>query len=84
MKIPQSVREVIERGPLAHLTTLIPDGGPQVTVVWVGIEGEEFLMGHLALHQKIKNGSSAESVGKSNTHRVLCPYQGPPLGSGVD
>src|SRR5262249_48737790 len=55
MKIPKSVREVIGKGPLAHLTTLYPDGRPQVTVVWVGIEGEEFVMGHLALHQKIKN-----------------------------
>jgi len=55
MKIPQSVREVIGKGPLAHLTTLYPDGRPQVTVVWVGIEGEEFVVGHLAVHQKIKN-----------------------------
>jgi PPOX class probable F420-dependent enzyme len=55
MKIPQSVREEIEKGPLAHLTTLNSDGAPQVTVVWVGLEGEEFVMGHLALHQKIKN-----------------------------
>ena len=55
MNIPQSVREVIERGPLAHLTTLSRDGAPQVTVVWVGLEAEEFVMGHLALHQKIKN-----------------------------
>ena len=55
MKIPQSIREVIERGPYTHLTTLNPDGSPQVTVVWVGIEGEEFVMGHLAMHQKVKN-----------------------------
>jgi PPOX class probable F420-dependent enzyme len=55
MKIPQSAREVIGKGPLAHLTTLYPDGRPQVTVVWVGIEGEELVMGHLAVHQKIKN-----------------------------
>src|ERR1700682_4295370 len=55
MKIPQTVREVIEKGPLAHLTTLNPDGSPQVTVVWVGIEGDEFVMGHLAVHQKVKN-----------------------------
>jgi len=26
-----------------------------VTVVWVGIENEEFVHAHLALHQKIKN-----------------------------
>jgi PPOX class probable F420-dependent enzyme len=55
MQIPQTVREVIEKGPLAHLTTLNPNGSPQVTVVWVGIEGEEFVMGHLAMHQKVKN-----------------------------
>jgi predicted pyridoxine 5'-phosphate oxidase superfamily flavin-nucleotide-binding protein len=55
MKIPQSLREVIEKGPYAHLTTLNRDGSPQVTVVWVGIEGEEFVIGHLATHQKVKN-----------------------------
>jgi PPOX class probable F420-dependent enzyme len=55
MKIPQSVSEVLAKGPLAHLTTLNKDGSPQVTVVWVGIENEEFVMGHLAVHQKIKN-----------------------------
>ena len=55
MQIPQTVREVIEKGPLAHLTTLNPNGSPQVTVVWVGIKDEEFVMGHLAMHQKVKN-----------------------------
>jgi PPOX class probable F420-dependent enzyme len=55
MKIPQSVRELIAKGPLAHLTTLNKDGSPQVTVVWVGVENEEFVLGHLAVHQKVKN-----------------------------
>jgi len=55
MKIPQSVRAQIEKGPLAHLTTLNRDGSPQVTLIWVGIEDDEFVIGHLALHQKIKN-----------------------------
>jgi len=55
MKIPQSVRAVTEKGPLAHLTTLNSDGSPQVTVVWVGIENEEFVIGHLAVHQKVRN-----------------------------
>ena len=44
MKIPQSVRELLPKAPLAHLTTLNSDGGPLVTVVWVGIENEEFVM----------------------------------------
>jgi predicted pyridoxine 5'-phosphate oxidase superfamily flavin-nucleotide-binding protein len=55
MKIPQSVREVLAKAPLAHLTTLNKDGSPQVTVVWVGVENEEFVIGHLAVHQKVKN-----------------------------
>ncbi len=55
MNIPDSVRELIATGPLAHLTTLNPDGSPQVTVIWVGIENEEFVIGHMGVWQKVKN-----------------------------
>jgi PPOX class probable F420-dependent enzyme len=55
MKIPESVRELVAKAPLAHLTTLNSKGGPQVTVVWVGIENDEFVISHLAEHQKVKN-----------------------------
>jgi PPOX class probable F420-dependent enzyme len=57
MKIPQSIGELIAKAPFAHLTTLNSTGGPQVTVVWVGIEGEDLVVGHLHLptYQKVKN-----------------------------
>ena len=55
MTIPESVRNLIATGPAAHLTTLNRDGSPQVTVVWVGIEGDEIVSGHLNLHHKIEN-----------------------------
>jgi PPOX class probable F420-dependent enzyme len=55
MQIPQSIRDLIATAPLAHLITLNSKGAPQVTVIWVGIENEEFVIGHLAVHQKIKN-----------------------------
>jgi PPOX class probable F420-dependent enzyme len=55
MKIPQSIRDLIATAPLGHLTTLNSDGSPQVTVIWVGIENDEFVISHLSLHQKIKN-----------------------------
>src|SRR5499425_2174053 len=55
MTIPESVRNVVATGPLAHLTTLNRDGSPQVTVVWIGIEGDELVSAHLRLHHKIKN-----------------------------
>jgi len=54
MTIPESVRNLISSGPLAHVTTLNSDGSPQVTLVWVGIEGDE-IVSHLHLHQKLKN-----------------------------
>lgn len=49
------VREAIEAGNLAHLVTLNPDGSPQTTIVWVGLEGDEIVAGHLAEHKKVKN-----------------------------
>src|SRR5215475_5578517 len=55
MTIPESVRNLISTGPLAHVTTLNSDGSPQMTVAWVGIEGDEIVSGHLHLHHKLKN-----------------------------
>ena len=57
MKIPESIRELIAKAPFAHMTTLNSTDGPQVTVVWVGIEGEDFVIGHLhqPTYQKVKN-----------------------------
>ena len=55
MQIPDSVRALIATGPYAHLTTLNPNGSPQVTVVWVGIDNEEFVLGHMGVWQKVTN-----------------------------
>src|SRR5215813_14282049 len=55
MAISEDIRSLIETGPLAHLTTLNSDGSPQVSVVWVGIEGDEFVSGHMGVWQKVKN-----------------------------
>ncbi|HEY5661395.1 MAG TPA: PPOX class F420-dependent oxidoreductase [Gaiellaceae bacterium] len=53
--LPDSARELIESGALAHLVTLNRDGSPQVSCVWVGIDGDELVAGHLPEHQKIRN-----------------------------
>jgi PPOX class probable F420-dependent enzyme len=49
------VRELIESGALAHMVTLNSDGSPQVTCVWVGLDGDEIVSGHLGKWQKVKN-----------------------------
>jgi PPOX class probable F420-dependent enzyme len=53
--LPDSARELIESGALAHLVTLNRDGSPQVSCVWVGVDGDELVAGHLPEHQKIRN-----------------------------
>lgn len=53
--IPASARAVLESDALAHLVTLEPDGRPQVTIVWVGLDGDEIVIGHLPEHRKIHN-----------------------------
>jgi PPOX class probable F420-dependent enzyme len=50
-----SVRELIDSGPLAHLVTMNADGSPQVTIVWIGIEDDEIVSGHLFRHRKVQN-----------------------------
>lgn len=54
--IPESARAVLESDALAHLVTLSPDGSPQVTCVWVGLEGDEIVSAHLnAGQRKLEN-----------------------------
>ena len=55
MNIPPEIKALIESGCPAHLVTLNPDGSPQVTLVWVGVDGEELVTAHLPKNQKVKN-----------------------------
>jgi PPOX class probable F420-dependent enzyme len=55
VEIPPEAREVLESDRLAHFVTLNPDGSPQVTCVWVGLEGDEIVSGHLGRWQKVRN-----------------------------
>jgi PPOX class probable F420-dependent enzyme len=55
--LPDSARAVLESAALAHLVTLDPDGSPQVSVVWVGLDEDEdeIVAGHLPEHRKVRN-----------------------------
>jgi PPOX class probable F420-dependent enzyme len=56
MDLPDSARLLVESGRLAHFVTLNPDGSPQVSCVWVGLDGGEIVSGHLfAGQQKLRN-----------------------------
>jgi PPOX class probable F420-dependent enzyme len=55
MKIPQELRDLIEAGTPAHLVTLNKDGSPQLTLVWIGLDGDDIVAGHLPENRKVKN-----------------------------
>ena len=56
MSLPDSALKLFDLGSLAHLVTLNSDGSPQVSCVWVGLDGDEIVSGHLASEQrKLKN-----------------------------
>jgi PPOX class probable F420-dependent enzyme len=52
MALPDSAKELIRSGALGHLVTIGPDGAPQVTCVWVAVEGDDLLTAHLNPHQR--------------------------------
>src|ERR1700753_4170723 len=73
MILHDTVRQALTAGHLAHLVTLNKDNSPQVSIVWVGLDGDEIVCGHLSLHQKLKNiqrdaqvALSMETGGKTN------------------
>ena len=53
--IPDAVRTAIESGRLAHIATINPDGSPQMSCVWVGIDGDEIVIGSLPRNRKVQN-----------------------------
>ena len=55
MRLNDDARRLVVSGALAHLVTLDPDGAPQVTCVWVGLDGDEIVSGHLGRFRKIRN-----------------------------
>jgi PPOX class probable F420-dependent enzyme len=54
-ELPTALRDLISSGPMAHLSTINADGSPQVTVIWIGLDGSEIVSGHMTLHLKLRN-----------------------------
>jgi PPOX class probable F420-dependent enzyme len=53
--LPRELRDLIESAPLAHLSTINADGSPQVTVIWIGLDGDDLVSGHLSQRAKLRN-----------------------------
>jgi PPOX class probable F420-dependent enzyme len=53
--LSDKVKKMIGKKAFAHLATLMPDGGPQVSAVWVDVDGDTILVNSAAGRLKDKN-----------------------------
>jgi PPOX class probable F420-dependent enzyme len=53
--LPDQLQDLINSGPLAHLTTINADSSPQVSVIWIGLDGDDPVSGHMSHYLKLRN-----------------------------
>ena len=55
MNLPDDLLALLRQPSLCYLSTLMPDGSPQLTQTWVDTDGEHVLVNSVAGFQKIRN-----------------------------
>lgn len=55
MPLKPEVRDLLSRANFGHLATLMPDGSPNVTPVWIDLDGDHILIGSSEGTLKVKN-----------------------------
>ena len=65
--IPKTHADILEKKSFAHLATLMPDGSPQVTPVWVDIADGKVLVNSAKGRLKDKNLAKDKRVALSAT-----------------
>jgi PPOX class probable F420-dependent enzyme len=63
--IPQKYLDLFDKKAFANLATVMPDGSPQVTPVWVDYDGQHVLVNSARGRQKDKNMERNSSVSLS-------------------
>ena len=55
MPLPPDLLGVLHARAICFVTTLMPDGSPQISQTWAGTDGEHVLINTVATHQKTRN-----------------------------
>ncbi|MFF3488477.1 PPOX class F420-dependent oxidoreductase [Streptomyces sp. NPDC002701] len=55
MILPNDLVDILRTPALCFVTTLMPDGSPQITQTWVDTDGENILINTVTTHQKMRN-----------------------------
>jgi PPOX class probable F420-dependent enzyme len=53
--IDDEARRLLASDALAHVATIGPDGRPEVTIAWVGVDGDEVVFATLSDQRKLRN-----------------------------
>lgn len=67
VEIPEDRRDLFEGETFAHFATVLPDGTPHVTPVWIDYDGEHVLVNTARGRQKERNVRENRRVGLSIT-----------------
>ncbi|GIE76376.1 PPOX class F420-dependent enzyme [Actinoplanes philippinensis] len=55
MALPGDLLDVLNGKAICFVTTLMPDGSPQISQTWAGTDGEHVLINTVDTHQKTRN-----------------------------
>lgn len=55
MTLPDALLDLLRRPSPCFLSTLMPDGSPQMTQTWVDTDGRDVLINTVRGHQKVRN-----------------------------
>ena len=55
MALPDELRALVESGPLTYVSTSNADGSPQVTAIWIGLDGDTLISTHMRFNAKLRN-----------------------------
>lgn len=73
-RLTPGARKLFQGKNFAHLATLMPDGSPQVTPVWVDVEGDNIIVSSAIGRQRTGNVRRDPRVAVS-VHNQENPYQ---------
>ena len=65
--LPENVKQLLSKKVFAHLATVMPDGAPQVSPVWVDVDGDTILVNSAEGRLKDKNVRKDKRVALSVT-----------------
>jgi PPOX class probable F420-dependent enzyme len=73
-QITPELEQLLKEASYAQIATLMPDGSPQLTHVWIDTDGRHVIVNTVATHQKVRNVRRDPRVA-INVHEPSKPFR---------